>query len=93
MKIKPLFDRVVLVPKTEERAGLYLPNEKDEQPTIGIVIACGNTLTQEDRKVNLGDEVLFDPYACHYFTFDDQTYILINQKDILGILEKGEHHE
>lgn len=93
MNIKPLFDRVVLVPKKEEKAGLYLPNEKEEQPIVAMVVACGTAETNEEQKVKIGDEVLFDPYACHYFTLENETYILIKQKDILGIIQKGEKDE
>jgi len=91
--IKPLGDRVVvkvIAEKEATQSGLILPGNK-EKPTEGVVIAVGKGLMGEDDKripldVAAGDRVLFGKYSGTEFKDGDETFLIIQQDDILGIL-------
>ena len=91
--IKPLGDRVVVKVVAEKEAtqsGLILPGNK-EKPQEGVVIAIGKGLMGEDDKripldVAAGDRVLFGKYSGTEFKDGDETFLIIQQDDILGIL-------
>lgn len=96
MKLKPLYDRVVIVPeKVEElsKSGIILPSVSDEKSCVGIVEEVGDGQTFDGDKVNMevkkGDKVLYSKFAGATFKFEDKTYLLIRQADILSII-KGE---
>ena len=95
MNIKPLFDKVVLQPNTENTSttssGIILKSNDQEKPTIAKVVAVGpggvvdgENITMQVKK---GDVVLYSKYSGAEFTFDKQDYIIIKQSDILAVLE------
>lgn len=92
-KINPLGDRVVLkrseAPKT--KGGIFLPDSAQEKPREGVVIAAGPGARNESGQleaitVKKGDRVLFGAYAGTEFKENDEEYLIISEKDILGIL-------
>ncbi|MBQ7351641.1 MAG: co-chaperone GroES [Clostridia bacterium] len=93
MKLKPLFDRVVLKPiadKPEKIGNIILP-ESTKQPEISEVIALG--IGEIDGKkttfeVKIGDKVLYNKFSGNEFRIDNENYIIIKEKDILAIIEK-----
>lgn len=93
MKIKPLFDRVVVKPikeKSEKIGNIILP-ESSKQPEICEVIALGTgTLDNKEVtfEVKVGDRVVFNKYSGCEFVIDNEVHIIIKEKDILGIIEK-----
>ena len=94
MKIKPIFDRVVLLPKEadkETKSGIILPTASLEKSQIATVIAVGEGGTIDGKEVKMqvkvGQEVLFSKYSGTEFTFEGKKYIVIKQNDILAILE------
>lgn len=95
MKIKPIFDRVVLLPKEAEKetqSGIILPTASQEKSQIATVVAVGQGGTIDGSKVEMqvevGQEVLYTKYSGTECTFDGKKYIVIKQSDILAILEK-----
>jgi chaperonin GroES len=93
MKIKPLFDRVVVKPlkdKPEKIGNIILP-ESTKHPEISEVIALG-TGKIDGKKVNfevkIGDKVIFNKYSGSEFKIDNQMYTIIKEIDILAIIEK-----
>ena len=57
MKIKPIFDRVVLKlieNKEQTSSGIYIPESSSEKPHLAEVIAIGD---DKDMKVKPGDRV------------------------------------
>lgn len=86
MKITPLYDRVLIVPYSENKSNIMLPD--DNQSEKMRVIALGKS-TSGDIKLN--DIVLINKYAGAEFYLNDQKYILIKEIDILGII--GEENE
>lgn len=94
MNIRPIFDRVVLLPKeaeTETKSGIILPTVAENQSQEGEVVAVGDGTTFEGKdvgmKVKVGDKVVFSKYAGSEITIDDKKYIVIRQADILAVLK------
>ncbi|HEY4497782.1 MAG: co-chaperone GroES [Candidatus Lloydbacteria bacterium RIFCSPHIGHO2_02_FULL_50_13] len=99
VKIKPLGDRVLVEPLSdEERAkktkyGIVIPDTADkEKPQEGIVVAVGPGKTLESGKVaplpvKKGDRVLFSKYGPSEIKVDDKEYLIAKEEDILAIIE------
>lgn len=92
MKLKPLFDRVVvkMLPDKPEKIGNIILPEITKAPEICEVVALG--VGELDGKkinftVNIGDKVVFNKYSGSEFKIDGENYIVIKEKDILAILE------
>ena len=93
MKIKPLYDRVVLVAenaKVETESGIMLPEMAQEKSQVGVVAFVGNGVnldgTQTEMQVKVGDKVLYSKFAGVEIKQDGKDYIVIRQTDILAIL-------
>lgn len=93
MKLKPLFDRVVLknIEPQHEKNGILVPEVAQSKPQIGIVeeVGMGGILDGNEIKlyVKKGDKVIYSKYAGSEFKFDGITYTLVKQIDILAIME------
>lgn len=94
MKIKPIFDRVVLLPKEAESktaSGIFLPTAAQEKSQIGTIVAVGNGGVVDGKEVEMqvkvGQEVLYTKYCGTEFDLDGKKYIVMKQNDILAVLE------
>ncbi len=94
MKIKPLHDRV-LVRRVDEvtktSGGIIIPDTAKEKPLEGIVEAVGTGKIAPDGKVvaltvKEGDKVLFGKYAGTEIKLDGESFLMIREEDLLGIL-------
>ena len=95
MKIKPLFDRIVLkqVNLTDEnKSNLVFIENTQEKPLVGEVLEVGDGSMSNDEKQNIvvkkGDLVLFSKYAGNSFKLNRKEFIIIRQADILAIIEE-----
>ena len=96
MKIRPLYDRVVVkrVEDTETmKGGLYIPDSAKEKPQEGEVVAIGKGKRLEDGKlvaldVQVGDRILFGKYSGSDIKLDGEEYMIMREDEILGILDK-----
>ena len=95
MKIRPLYDRIV-VKRIEEqettRNGIVIPDSAKEKPQEGEVIAVGHGKRLEDGKlvaldVKTGDRILFAKYSGSDTKLDGTEYIIMREDDVLGILD------
>lgn len=95
MKLKPLFDRVVVEPITEEektKSGIVLPDTVDKsEPEQGKVIAVGPGRILADGKraamtVKIGDKIVFKKYGPDKVKVGDKEYLIISEEDILAII-------
>ena len=61
MKIKPLADRVLILPVEVEQkvGGIIIPDTAKEKPQRGKVVAVGNGTKDEDMILKVGDEVFY----------------------------------
>ncbi len=86
--IEPLGARI-LVKVVEQEAktssGILLPESAKEKPQEGIVEALGS---EEDLMTDLkvGDKVLFAKYSGTEIKQGDDTYLILNEDDILARL-------
>ena len=94
MKIKPLFDRVVLEPlenESETKSGILLPMASQEKSQIGKVVAVGSGKNAEGKDIGMqvkeGDKVLFGKYTGTEITVDEKKYVVVRQPDILAIID------
>ena len=94
MKIKPLFDRVVLEPlesEKETKGGILLPSAAQEKSQLANVVAVGSGENVEGKNVGMqvkvGDKVLYGKYAGTEITIDGKKYVVIRQPDILAVIE------
>ena len=103
MKIKPLFDRVVLKPienKNQTRSGIYIPEDSSEKPHLAKVVAVGEggiiDGNQVEMKVKIGDKVLFSKFAGIEYKVEKEDFLIIRQGDILAVVDtenEGEKNE
>ena len=95
MKLRPLFDKVVVKqPEEKEQTvgGIFLPTAAQEKQEIAVVVAVGEggVVDGKDVKmvVSVGDKVLYSKYAGSTFKIDGEEVTVIKQSDILAIVEK-----
>lgn len=94
MKIRPLFDRVVIKScEVEEttKSGLILTGNAKEKPQMAEVIAVGPGGVVDGKdvtmSVNVGDKVIYSKYAGNEVKLDREEYIIVRQSDILAVVE------
>lgn len=95
LKVKPLDDRVVVMPvEAEERTagGILLPDTAKEKPQKGTVVAVGPGKLLDSGKrasvaVKKGDVVLYGKYSGSDFKLDGEEYKILHETDLLGVLE------
>ncbi|ABU57309.1 MULTISPECIES: co-chaperone GroES [Roseiflexus] len=96
-RIRPLADRVVVKPVEREektKGGIYLPDTASkERPMEGTVLAVGEGRIDDNGKripmnVKAGDRVIFAKYSGTEFKIDDVEYLILSEKDILGIIQE-----
>jgi len=95
MKIRPLYDRIV-VKRIEEqetvRGGIIIPDSAKEKPQEGEVVAVGNGKRLEDGKlvpldVKAGDRILFGKYSGNDIKLDGEEYMIMREDEVLGVLD------
>ena len=95
MKIRPLYDRIVVkrIEQQEQlQGGLYIPDSAKEKPQEGEVVAVGKGKRLEDGKlvpldVQPGDRILFGKYSGNDIKLDGEEYLIMREDEILGILD------
>ena len=95
MKIRPLYDRVVVKRVEDKEAamqgGLYIPDSAKEKPQEGEVMAIGKGKRLEDGKlvaldVQVGDRILFGKYSGSDIKLDGNEYLIMREDEILGVI-------
>ena len=95
MKIRPLYDRIVVkrVETQEQKiGGLFIPDSAKEKPQEGEVVAVGKGKRLEDGKVvpldvQVGDRILFGKYSGSDIKLDNEEYLIMREDEVLGILD------
>lgn len=92
-KIKPLSDRVLVKRFKAEasKGGIILPDSAQEKPKEGEVVAVGpgrldDSGKREPLSVKVGDRVLFSSYAGTEYKQNEEEFLILSEKDILGVL-------
>lgn len=100
MKIKPLGDRVLIEPVSDEeikkfgKVSIVMPQTAGkERPEQGLIVAVGPGRWDEDGKKRLkmelkkGDRVLFTKYGPNEIKINGKEYLIAKEDDILAIIE------
>ncbi len=94
MKVKPLFDKVVvesLEMQEKTVSGFYLPTASQEKQQMAKIIAVGPGGIVDGKEVVMqvkeGDVILYSKYAGSEFKVDGKELTIIRQSDILAIVE------
>ena len=89
ISIKPIADRVVILPAPAEEktaSGIFIPDTAKEKPQRGTVVAVGDGKKEEPITVKVGDEVLYGKYAGTEITYEGKEYLIMRESDILAIV-------
>ena len=89
MNIKPLADRVLILPAPAEEktiGGIIIPDTAKEKPLKGEVIAVGNGTKDEEMVLKVGDTVLYGKYAGTELEVEGTEYLIMRQSDVLAVL-------
>ncbi|WP_018358508.1 co-chaperone GroES [Porphyromonas levii] len=90
MNIKPLADRVLVVPAEAEQktaSGIIIPDTAKEKPLQGIVEATGKGTKDEEMLLKKGDRVLYGKYAGTELELEGKKFIMMRQSDILAVID------
>ena len=95
MNLKPLDDRIIVLPnepETQTASGLVIPDTAKEKPQQGEVLAVGpgkrsdNTGELIEVGINVGDVVLYSKYGGTEVSSDGKDLLVLNSRDILAIV-------
>ena len=88
MNIKPLADRVLVLPTAAEEkvGGIIIPDTAKEKPLRGKIVAAGKGTKDEEMILKEGDEVLYGKYAGTELELDGEKYLIMRQSDVLAVI-------
>ena len=89
VNIKPLADRVLIEPaaaETTTASGIIIPDNAQEKPQRGTVVAVGPGKKDEPTAVKVGDTVLYGKYSGTDLNLDGVDYMIMREADILAII-------
>ena len=94
--LKPLGNRVIIERKEQEqttKSGIVLTDSAKEKSNEGVVIAVGSGRILDNGEkvapeVKEGDTVVFQEYTGTEVKRGDETYLILNEEDLLAIIEK-----
>lgn len=95
MKIRPLFDRIVVEPVEAEektKSGIVLLAKDQEKPQMAKVVAVGPGGVVDGKEIvmeiKVGDKVLCSKYAGSEFKVDGKEVTIMRQSDVLAVIEE-----
>jgi len=96
MNVKPLEDRIVVLPNEAETttvSGLVIPDTAKEKPQQGVVQAVGPGRTLDNGTVaplsiKVGDTVLYSKYGGTEVALGGKDLLILASRDVLAIIEK-----
>ena len=90
MNIKPLADRVLVLPaQAEEKVGgIIITDTAKEKPQHGTIVAAGNGTKDEEMVLKEGDDVLYGKYSGTELEVEGTKYLILRQSDGLAVVQK-----
>ena len=93
MKIRPLYDRVVLKRlegDSQTKGGIIIPDTAKEKPVEGEIVAVGvgrvlKTGKIIEPQVKVGDVVLFGKYAGTEVEIDGVQHVVLREDELLAV--------
>lgn len=94
MSLRPLSDRVLVKPlesETKTAGGIIIPDSAQEKPQEGTVVAVGPGKKSDDGSVTpmdvkKGDRVLYGKWSGTEVKAGNETLMIMNESDIMGVL-------
>lgn len=88
MNIKPLADRVLVLPAPAEEkvGGIIIPDTAKEKPQRGRIIVVGQGTKDETMVLKENDIVLYGKYAGTELEYEGEKYLIMRQSDVLAVL-------
>jgi len=94
--INPVGDLVAIKPseaKKKTSGGVILPDQSQERPDRGTVVAVGPGYVTEKGvrvapQVQVGDTVLYPKHGGHKIAVGDEEYLLLHERDLFGVLNE-----
>lgn len=91
LNIKPLADRVVIRPAEAESktaGGIIIPDNAQERPLKGEVVAVGKGTKDEPMTVEVGDTVLYGKFnGIQIEVGDEKDLLMMKESDLLAIIK------
>ena len=90
MNIKPLADRVLVLPEQAEEkvGGIIIPDTAKEKPQHGTIVAAGNGTKDEEMILKEGDEILYGKYSGTELEVEGTKFLIMRQSDVLAVVQK-----
>ena len=96
MKIRPLYDRVLVLrldEKEKSSGGIIIPETAKEKPMEGIIIAVGpGKLSEKGKRITMdvkeNDRVLFGKYTGTEVKIDGVVHLIMRIDDLLAVIKK-----
>ena len=88
-KIKPLADRVLIKvsdAETKTASGIIIPENAQEKPQKGTVVAVGKGTKDNPTSLSIGDKVLYGKYAGTELKHDGEEFVIMKESDIFAII-------
>ena len=85
--IKPLGSKVLIkmqIGQEITKTGIILTAKKENKPIIATVIATGDKVTN----VKNNDEIIVSRYIGTQIKYDNEEYVILDEKEILARLER-----
>tara|TARA_B110000967_G_scaffold206099_1_gene252024 strand:- start:1330 stop:1608 length:279 start_codon:yes stop_codon:yes gene_type:complete len=88
-KITPLSDRVLIKvseAETKTASGIIIPDNAQEKPQKGTVVAAGKGTKDNPITVKIGDTVLYGKFSGTELKHDGEEFIIMREADIFAII-------
>ena len=92
MKLKPLFDCVLIEQEIEKHEGLLVVPSSEKKLSQGKIVATGPGFRTDHGDLiklclNVGDRVLFGEYSGQPLKHEGKTYLAMREKDVIGVFD------
>lgn len=95
IKFRPMDDRVLVEPVEADdmtAGGIILPDAAREKPQRAVVVAAGpgkllDSGARGEMSVKVGDEVFYGKYSGTEVEFNNDTFVVLRENDILAIID------
>ena len=90
-KITPLADRVLIKvseAETKTASGIIIPDNAQEKPQKGTVVATGKGTKDNPITVKVGDTVLYGKFSGTELKHEGEEFTIMRESDIFAIISK-----
>ena len=96
MKIKPINERLIVIPKIqdESQGGIFIPHaaRDTEKPEVGFVVAVDDADSRK-AKFSVGDKIVFNKFATTPIEHYGVRYLIMLESSVLGIFTEVSEDE